>query len=560
MGAILIQIDKHNFPRIIAYASRTLTPVEQRYYQTEREALGIVWAVERFHSYLFGLSFQIITDCKVLESLFTPTSKPCLRIERWILRLQAYDFKVIHRPGKSNLADPISRLAVIEDRKDWSRESNLIMYVKEVAPGVIPLSEIERVSAEDEEMDKLKEALQSDSWEQVQEPFRRVRNELCQIGELILRHSRIVIPKPLQERIIDLGHTGHPGIVAMKTRMRMKVWFPNMDKMIEEKVKSCLGCLMTSVQDPPNPISVCPMPNAPWLDIAIDFKEALPNGNSLLVAIDYFSRFVQVAEMSGTTTEETISALKFMFSYAGLPKSITADNGPQFSSQEFKDFCKKENIKLRSTAPYYPSMNGEVERFNRNIKKRLQISHIENGNWRNDLADYLLAYNNMIHSTTGVAPATLFFGRELRDRLPQLDQLKPALLYEDIIDKDLSTKEKRKEYTDSRRHAKFHDIEKGDEVLAKNQTKQSALDTNFGPEKFKVIDKTGPVITIESHDKKRNYRRHASHLKKVPKISEASLEEREETIELTTEPVVEANKGQRPSRQVRKPKHLEDFV
>lgn len=556
----MIQIDGNQVPRIIAYASKSLTEVERRYYQTEREALGIVWAVEKFHTYLFGASFEIVTDCKVLEKLFLPSSKPCLRIERWVLRLQAYSFKVIHRPGKSNLADSLSRLAVVDDHSDASQETNLIMYVREMAPSAIPLSEIESVSTEDMEIEEVKNALQSGHWDKVSEAFRRVKSEICQVGELLVRGSRVIIPKVLQARVIDLGHTGHPGMVAMKVRMRSKVWFPNMDKMIEQNVKSCLGCLMTSSQDPPDPLSIRPMPDAPWLDIAIDFKDALPNGNSLLVAIDYFSRFVQVAEMEKTETAHTITALKFMFAYTGLPKSITADNGPQFASKEFKDFCLRENIHLKSTTPYYPSMNGEVERFNRNIKKRLQISHVEGTNWRNDLADYLLSYNNMVHSTTGVSPASLMFGRELRDKLPSLDQMSPALLHEDIINNDLCMKEKRKEYADTKRRARFNDIKEGDMVLSKNQTKDSVLQTNFGPERFKVVRKKGTEVLIESNDRNKQYRRHASHLKKVTDGSNEILFEEREESDVGKEKAPEQEEGQRPTRQVRKPNHLKDYI
>lgn len=561
MGAVLIQFNDSNIPRVIAYASKALADQEKRYYQTEREALAIIWAVEKFRYYLLGSKFEIVTDCKVLENLFKPTSKPCLRIERWILRLQTYEFTVLHRPGKSNLADPLSRLALVDEQQDYSQEGKLILYVKEVAPRVITLNEIEKSTADDEELGKVKQSLMSGNWDEVAESYRRIKDELCQVGELVLRNSRIIIPEALQDRMIQLGHTGHPGIVAMKARMRAKVWFPNMDKRIEEKVKSCLGCLMTSSQDPPNPLSIRPMPNSPWFDIAIDFKEALPNGNSLLVAIDYFSRFVQVAEMAKTEASDTISALKFMFSYAGLPKSITADNGPQFTSKEFRDFCDKENIQLKSTAPYYPAMNGEVERFNRNIKKRLQISHVQDSNWRDDLADYLLAYNNTVHSTTGVTPARLFFGRDLRDRLPEIELSSPALLLEDIIDNDLRVKEKRKNYADDRRNAKFHTIQNGDIVLAKNQTKNSALTTNFGSEKFKVIENNGAVITIESEDEKRRYRRHASHLKKMPEEAQVFSEVQEEKeICVGEEP---ANKGIgncRPNRNSKKPGYLKDFV
>lgn len=176
-----------------------------------------------------------------------------------------------------------------------------------------------------------------------------------------MRGGKIIIPRALQARVVELGHTGHPGIVPMKIKMRAKVWFPSMDQQIEKKVKSCIGCIMTSTPNAPDPLKVNPMPEGPWQEIAIDFKEALPNGNSLLVAIDYYSRFVQVAELEKTEASNTITALKYMFAVAGLPKSITSDNGPQFKATEFKEFCRKENIRLKTTTPYFPSMNGEPQ-------------------------------------------------------------------------------------------------------------------------------------------------------------------------------------------------------
>lgn len=111
LGAVLIQFDT-NGSRIISYASRRLSDVEQRYVQTEKEALALVWAVEGFRFYLFGKDFELVTDHTPLEVIFAPKLKPCARIERWVMRLQSYRFKVIYKPGKSNIADPLSRLAI----------------------------------------------------------------------------------------------------------------------------------------------------------------------------------------------------------------------------------------------------------------------------------------------------------------------------------------------------------------------------------------------------------------------------------------------------------------
>ena len=94
----------------ICYASRSLTECERRYYQTEKEALALVWACERYHAYIYGMRFDLVTDHKPLEVIYGPHSKPSARIKRWVIRLQPYDFRVVYAPGQSNVADPLSRL------------------------------------------------------------------------------------------------------------------------------------------------------------------------------------------------------------------------------------------------------------------------------------------------------------------------------------------------------------------------------------------------------------------------------------------------------------------
>ena len=96
--------------RHATYISRSLSPVEQRYSQTEREALAIRWACEQLRMYLAAARFKVVTDHKPLEAIFNNSnSKPPVRIDRWIAYLQEFNFTVEYRPGKDNPADCMSR-------------------------------------------------------------------------------------------------------------------------------------------------------------------------------------------------------------------------------------------------------------------------------------------------------------------------------------------------------------------------------------------------------------------------------------------------------------------
>ena len=116
LGAVLLQEQQDGSYRPIAFGSRSVSETEQKYGQVEKESLAIVFGCEHFHFYLYGRNFKIETDHRPLEHIYKPkatnTRKPTpARIERWLFRLQEYDFKVVYKPGSSNLADSLSRLA-----------------------------------------------------------------------------------------------------------------------------------------------------------------------------------------------------------------------------------------------------------------------------------------------------------------------------------------------------------------------------------------------------------------------------------------------------------------
>lgn len=109
-----------------------------------------------------------------------------------------------------------------------------------------------------------------------------------------------------------------------------------------------------------------------------------------------------------TTSQTLISLLRKWFSIQGYPVEISSDNAQNMASAEMKSFFKENGIKHSYSLPFFPRQNGEIERFNRSLKKCVQTAVAENKNWRKEIQTFLLHYSATTHSTTNVSPAELF--------------------------------------------------------------------------------------------------------------------------------------------------------
>ena len=515
LGAVLTQM-QNGQKRVVHYASRSLSDVERRYSQTEKEALAIVWACERFHMYVYGMEFVLETDHKPLEFIYSKRSKPSARIERWVLRLQSYHFKVQYKPGTQNIADSLSRLVEKSDDKTKTDADEYIYFVaKNAIPGAMTGKEIEEASASDAELYSLLECIKSGSWDRCPNSvYKAVKDELTCLGKLILRGTRIVIPEKLRGHVLKLAHEGHQGIVKTKARLRSKVWWPGIDKDVEKHVKACHSCQLVGIPQVPEPQVRSKFPDKPWEDLAADLMGPLPNGESLLVLVDYYSRYIEVVILKSTTSEKLIAELDRIFSIHGIPLSLKTDNGANLVSDEFEQFLKENGVWLHSnTTPLWPQANGEVEKQNRTLLKAIKIANAEGKNMKRELNKFLMAYNSTPHQTTGVSPAELLFGRKIRTKLPELSSLdkkeisdnysfnhKSVPEYrkdESVRERDAERKMVGKEYADERRNASESSVKVGDEVLVK-QKKSNKLSMNFEKDPYVVLDKHGSQLTVQS--------------------------------------------------------------
>jgi transposase InsO family protein len=497
LGAVLFQT-QNDRPVIIEYASRSLTEVESRYSQTEKEALGLVWSCERFHFWLYGgKKFFLITDHKPLEFIFSIRAKPCARIERWVLRLQCYNYQVLYQAGKSNIADPLSRLLPNKAATPSTGEEDL--YVRSVVDAAMPIAlsfnEIRQASITDSYTKMLATAINTDTWPVELRKYELIKTELCVYDDVILRGHRLYIPGKMRQRILKLAHEGHQGIVKTKQRLRSKVWWFTMDKDVEEFCKHCHGCQIVAPFEHPEPLQPTALPTGAWKDIAIDYLGPFNNGKNILVVVDYYSRFIEAVFTTSTTATTTINILEEIFCRFGYPESLRADQAPQFAGSEMRDYCFANGIRLVSTTPRHPQANGEVERQNRSIMKALKIANAEKIDLQSALNSYLLAYRSTPHSITGVSPAKLMFNREIRDKLPNLSV--QSNIDQKLIDRDAEHKASSKAYTDRTRRAFNKQLEVGDDVLVRQQI-QNKLDTQYCPIPFQVTAKDGNAITVRA--------------------------------------------------------------
>ena len=425
LGAILTQVnpEDENDKVIIQFNSKSLSPLEKKYSQVEREALALVFAVEKFHQYLYGKRFKLYTDAKAIVFIYGNLNhKSPARIERWGLRLLPYNFEIVHTPGESNPADYLSRHPV-EPAKDACNDADLYVnfIVDSTIPRAITRAQIGKATREDPEMQTLTRAITDSNHNLVKKSeslkeYNSIFNELSVSSDgIILRKHQIVVPKQLRSHMVDIAHEGHLGIVKTKGLMRLKVWFPRLDHMVETKIGGCLACQACTTTNNKMiiPLMSEPVPNQVWKSISGDFFGPLPSGHYLLSIVCKTSGYPIVEVLSSTSAQSVIPVCDRIFSEFGIPEIFGSDNGPPFQSREFSNYCAYMGIKHQRSTPYWPRGNAKCERLMKSLGKVVRTAQIEKKHWRQCLNQFLR------NGSTGTSPNQLMFGRNISSRLPK---------------------------------------------------------------------------------------------------------------------------------------------
>lgn len=486
VAAVLSQVDDNGDEKPVAYASRTLTPAERNYAQLDREGLSIVFAMKKWHKFVLGQQIRIVTDHKPLLGLFGE-GKPIpehasARVQRWAIILSAYSYTLEYRPGRENNADALSRLPLrhtgsVDD--DTPEDINAVFSVLEK----IPLS-AQDIAAETQKDLVLKQILVCvmSGWPERMNkderfrPYASRKNEMSVEGGCLLWGTRVVIPSSLQEKVLKMLHDDtHVGVAKMKAQARSWVWWPQIDANIEKGVKACYTCQVHSNTPAKAPLHPWEWPEEPWKRIHLDFAGPFM-GKMFLIIVDAHSKWLEVKVMHRITASDTILELRDVFSSLGLPEIIVSDNGPTFTSGEFRSFLSHNGIKHITVSPYHPSSNGLAERSVQTFKRAMV--KMNGGSLREKVYKFLTKYRCTPHSTTGLAPAELMFGRNIRTHLD--------LLHPTLIDSVSNRQQAQKQCHD--KTAKDRAILVNDSVLVRNFSQRG---DKWVP--GVVVETTGPV-------------------------------------------------------------------
>ena len=523
VGSVLSHVYPDSTERPVSYASRSLAVSERNYGHVEKEGLALVFAVKKFHHFLFGMKFTIFTDHKPLLGLFGENKaipeRSAARIARWALMLSAYDYKLLYRQGVLNgNADALSRLPLPVQDAEVSQQI-MGVHMMELVSSPVTEEEVSRETISDPVLSIVMKYV-AEGWrnesskEEDLKPYWSRKDELSVESGCLLWGGRVIIPQNLRKTVLLELHDVHPGITRMKALSRSFFWWPKMDEEIENLAKQCNTCAINQSKPAAAPVHPWEPPTAPWIRIHMDFAGPL-RGKMFLIVIDAYSKWPEVVAMNESTSSATVSKLRRMFATHGLPKVSVSDNGPAFVGEVLREFMKRNGVKQVYSAPYHPASNGQAERMVRTFKESLKT--LTMGDLQTQLDRLLYKYRITPHSTTGKTPAQMMFNRELRS---PFDLLRPG-----SQENQVSSQENPRDRTRS--------LEAGTLVWARN----------FGNgDKWipGVIKKKLGNVTYEIDFKDRETsNRHIDHLKE----RQEGIEEVEVEVEVQEAEVTEAEAG-----------------
>lgn len=414
LGSALLQDGK-----VVAFGSKSLNDAETRYANIEREMLAVVAACEKFRNFIYGKSFIVESDHKPLSMIKLKNLKAAPgRLQRMLLQIQDYDVTIRYKPGKEMvLADPLSRLNPLpgdSPEMDVRIHSSVTLFSDQKT------KQLKDETNKDPELVMLREVIFHgfpDTRKELNTNLRKYwayRDEMSLEDGIVMKGERVVIPESMRTEILERIHEAHQGIVKCKLRAKNSVFWPEINKDIENLVGKCQTCQEhknTQVKEPLEPHEI---PTRPWQIVGTDlFHWEL---SEYILISDYYSSFSIVRQIpTGDSTSTTIVKItKAVFAEQGIPEKVMSDNGPQYASAAYREFAASWNFKHVTSSPRYPQSNGFIERQVQTVKDTLTKAK-QSGL---DLNMAMLCLRTTPLDSRLPSPAELLYNRKLQANLP----------------------------------------------------------------------------------------------------------------------------------------------
>ena len=363
---------------IVEYASRTLTATEKSYCTSDKECLAIIWATRKLCHYLIGARFTLETDHKPLEWLQSAkkSNTRTQHLERWSLELRAFEFDIVHGPGRCNQhADALS----------WIPVSTVTVQPP------IRMADLSTPQQNDPMLSVVHCQLQTGhtpprigNWNKFPlKCYRKLWSQLvlhdsvicCKLQSPSMTEERllIVVPKSQRKTFLTIAHddSGHQGIDLTMARLSEMAYWMGMGK---DVAHCCTCCFKSQVTKAPeqSPAPLQPViATKPWELVAVDILKVpmSAEGNQFILVIqDYFSKWPLARAMPDQKAERIIQILRDdICALVGPPERLHSDQGQNFKSRILSDLCRAFGVKKSHTTPYHPMGDGLVERMNRSL-------------------------------------------------------------------------------------------------------------------------------------------------------------------------------------------------